>query len=79
MEKLQNSSPSKQSRYRVRDGVREKECLACAGWFPADREHFYVWSGQMTSRCKPCMRDIVYMQREANVLRAHGLTANDKG
>lgn len=76
MERLQNSSPAKQSRYRKRNGAQEKECLACGAWFPADKEHFYVWSGRMTSRCKPCMRDIVYMQREANVLKANGIAAN---
>ncbi|MBZ0104018.1 MAG: hypothetical protein K8H84_00155 [Sulfuricella denitrificans] len=66
MEKLQNSSPSKQSRYRVRNEVREKECLACSGWFPATTEWFYFWGGSFTSRCRQCMKEIVYMQREDN-------------
>jgi hypothetical protein len=62
-EHIPNASRSSQSRERVRNGVRERECLACAGWFSIG--NFYVWGGRIISRCKPCMRSIVYMQRDA--------------
>lgn len=58
-----NASPSSESRERTRDGVRERECLACAGWF--ELSHFYFWSGKHTSRCRACMKSIIYQQRDA--------------
>ena len=35
-------------------GVLQRQCLACAGWFPL--ANFYVCGGHLQSTCKPCAR-----------------------
>lgn len=69
---------------RINDGVLEKRCPGCGGWFPRGTGHFHAKGGlqgdgtrKLHSLCKTCQNDLMrpYLRERRQRLREPGWRA----